>query len=240
MSETIRLAKRLASQLPCSRSEAEKYITSGFVTVDGLVVEEPGQRVENEQLIALMPDAKLTDAAEVTILLHKPAGFDVETNPDAALKLITPENHDPEDRSGIRFIKRHLKDLVLTEPLGTQSSGLVVLTQDWHISRKLVKDAARVEQEYIVEVSGEIMPDGLKQLNQGINVKGKILPVKVSWQNEAKLRFAFKGIQRAQIAKMCTSVGLTVLSMKRIRIGRVPMSALQPGQWRYLLGYEQF
>jgi 23S rRNA pseudouridine2604 synthase len=43
-----------------------------------------------------------------------------------------------------------------------------------------------------------------------------------------------------QIAYMCESVGLKVQSMKRIRVGRVPLSQLQPGQWRYLLPHERF
>ena len=91
-----------------------------------------------------------------------------------------------------------------------------------------------------MEASGEIAPDGLKQLNNGIQQNGKVVPLKVSWQSENKLRFAFKGVQRGQIADMCERVGLKVLTMKRIRIGRVPMSSLQVGQWRYLLGYEKF
>jgi 23S rRNA pseudouridine2604 synthase len=238
--DSIRLAKRLSQLLPCSRSEAEKYIAGGFVTVDGLVVEEPGLRVLPGQKIELMPESRLAAVEAVTILLHKPAGYDIEKDPAAALKLITAENHATDDRSGIKFIKLHLKDLILTDPLGVQSSGLVVLTQDWRIARKLIDDATRVEQEYVVDISGEILPDGLKLLNQDVKLNGKLVPVKVSWQNENRLRFAFKGMHRSQIAKLCESVGLTVLAMKRIRIGRVPMAALQAGQWRYLLGYEQF
>ena len=240
MTDSIRLAKRLASQISCSRSEAENYIEGGFVTVDGLVVEEPGFRVQPDQRIELMAEAKLVTAEAVTILFHKPAGIDVEKDPDAPLKLITPENHAADDRSGIRFIKRHLKDLTLTDPLGVQSSGLVVWSQDWRIGRKLITDAAKVEQEFIVEISGKILPDGLEQLNKGIQVKGNLFPVKASWQNETRLRFAVKGNQRSQIASMCASVGLSVLAMKRIRIGRVPLSSLAVGQWRYLLGYEKF
>lgn len=240
MTETLRLAKQLSSMVSCSRSEAARYIENGFVTVDGLVVEEPGFRVLPEQLIVLLPDASSTPIEAVTILLHKPAGYDVETNPDAALKLITPENQTRDDHSGIRFIKRHLAGQTLTDPLGSQSSGLIVLTQDWRISRKLISDAARIEQEFIVDVTGELLPDGLQLLNQGVEVKGKQIPVKASWQNENRLRFAFKGIPRHQIVKLCEKTGISVQSMKRIRIGRVPMASLPAGQWRYLLKDELF
>lgn len=240
MTESLRLAKRLASLVSCSRSEAVKYIEGGFVRVDGQVVEEPGFHVQAEQQVELMPGAKLDAMEEVTILLHKPAGFDIESGPAAVLSLITPENHATDDRSGIRFIKRHLKDLTLTDPLGVQSSGLVVLTQNWRVARKLITDAAKVEQEFIVEVKGEISPEVLEQLNKGIQVNGSLLPVKASMQNENRLRFAVKGNQRSQIANMCEKAGLSVQAMKRIRIGRLPMSSLAAGQWRYLLGYEQF
>ena len=240
MTESLRLAKRLSSQLGCSRGEAIKYIENGYVTVDGLIIEEPGFHVQSEQQIELMPDAKLEATEVVTILLHKPAGYDIETRPDAAVSLISSDSHAADDYSPNRFIKKHLKELTLWDPLGSQSSGLVVLSQDFRIIRKLTDDAKKIEQEYIVDVSGEILPDGLKQLNLGLTIKGKLVPVKASWQNENRLRFAFKGVQRSQISAMCTQAGLTVLAMKRIRIGRVPMSTLKAGQWRYLLQHELF
>ena len=129
----------------------------------------------------------------------------------------------------------------MTDMLDKDASGLLVFTQDWHVARKLVDDAAKVEQEFIVEVTGELMPNGLQLLNHGLSFNGKPLPpIKVSWQNETRLRFALKGVQAGQIAHMCRMVGLTIVSIKRLRIGRVPLAGLAAGQWRYLLGYERF
>jgi 23S rRNA pseudouridine2604 synthase len=86
-----------------------------------------------------------------------------------------------------------------------------------------------------------MVPDGLTRLNHKLVFNGRTLPpAKVSWQNETRLRFALKGAQPGQIAQMCNSVGLKVLSMKRIRIGRVSMAKLPPGQWRYLAPHERF
>jgi 23S rRNA pseudouridine2604 synthase len=42
------------------------------------------------------------------------------------------------------------------------------------------------------------------------------------------------------VERMCQAVGLQVLSLKRIRIGRIPMARLQPGQWRYLASTDRF
>jgi 23S rRNA pseudouridine2604 synthase len=241
MTEPVRLAKRLAEEVSCSRREAEQYIEGGWVTVDGIVVEEPGSRVQPQQQVVLAPKASLDPVQAVTLLLHKPAGVDVSAGAEVALQLIHPESRVADDRSGLRLLKRHLTGLTMTDVLDKDASGLLVFTQDWHIARKLVDDAVKIEQEFIVEVKGELMPNGLQLLNHGLPFNGKPLPpIKVSWQNETRLRFALKGVQAGQIAHMCRMVGLTIVSMKRLRIGRVPLAGLVAGQWRYLLGYERF
>ncbi|MDB5764550.1 MAG: tRNA pseudouridine synthase [Herminiimonas sp.] len=240
MTESIRLAKRVAEMMSCSRSQAEQYIEGGWVTVDGVVVEEPGFRVQ-DQTIELLPQATPAPVEPVTILLHKPAGVNTFADVSAALQLISPDTRIDDDRSGLRFLKRHLSGLTLTDHLETDASGLIVLTQDWRVKRKLMEDAARVEQEYIADVTGELIPDGLALLNQGLTFNGKPLaPMNVSWQKETRLRFALKGVQRGQIGIMCEKVGLTVQTIKRIRIGRMPMAGLPVGRWRYLLDHERF
>ena len=234
MTEPVRLAKRLAEILACSRSEAEQYIEGGWVTVDGVVIEEPQFRVLN-QTIEVSSDASLLGASAVTILLHKLAGYEAD---------LLPATRSPEDRSGIRQLKKHVAAAELVTPLATPASGLVVFTEDWRVQRKLREDAATLEHEVVVEVQGDIKPGGLERLNRtdhGFTFNGVLLsPAKVSWQSENRLRFALKGERPGQIAYFCESVGLRVLAMKRLRIGRVPMSGLPPGQWRYLLPHEKF
>lgn len=237
MSESIRLAKCVAELFNCSRGEAILYIEGAGVTVDGVVVEESGFRVTGQEQIALLPNADLTPIEDVTILLHKPAGMSVAN----VTELIVPESHAAEDRSGLRLLKRHLKELTMIDPLENAASGLLVFTQDWRVKRKLVDDLSRVEQEFVVEVSGQIKEDGLALLNQSINFNGKpSAPAKVSWQNETRLRFARKELSSRLITLLCERAGLTIVSIKRIRIGRIPMAGLAVGQWRYLMGYERF
>ncbi len=233
MTETTRLAKRVATQFSCSRNEAEQYIAGGWVLVDGVVVvEEAGFRIAPEQVLALSADATLVPLAPVTILLHKPAGMSTEQ----AMASISVPSQSPLDRSKIRILKRHSQGLSAPCELEDDASGLLILTQNWQIARKLSEDARKIEQEIIVEVSGKIAPDGLARLNQ----TGPYLPsIKVSWQNETRLRFAVKGVQPGQIITLCQQVGLTVVAQKRIRIARIPMAALAVGQWRYLMDYER-
>ncbi|MEQ1592821.1 MAG: rRNA pseudouridine synthase [Thiobacillaceae bacterium] len=240
MTEPVRLAKRLAEILPCSRREAEQYIEGGWVRVDGVVVEEPQFRVQS-QTIALDPKARLTPSEPVTILFNKPPGYHSGEGANPALALISAATHIANDDADIHLLKKHFSGLTATTPLETDASGLVVFTQNWQVARKLGEDADSVEHEVIVEVTGELIPHGLKRLNHGLIFNGKPLPpCKVSWQNETRLRFAIKAARLGQIAHMCERVGLEVLSMKRIRIGRVPMAQLPLGQWRYLRMDERF
>ncbi|AYQ27023.1 MULTISPECIES: rRNA pseudouridine synthase [unclassified Polaromonas] len=245
MTEPVRLAKRLAEVLACSRREAEQYIEGGWVTVDGVTVEEPQFRVL-DQAIVLDKNASLLALTPVTMLLHKPAGYVAGADGLAGplAPLLSAATQSPDDRSGIRPLKKHFSSVELVTPLATPATGLVVLTQDWRVTRKLREDARVMEHEVVVDVSGTIKPGGLERLNRvdhGFTYQGALLPpAKVSWQNETRLRFALKGEVPGQIAYMCESVGLQVNGMKRLRIGRVAMSQLQPGQWRYLLPHERF
>ncbi|HZW25307.1 MAG TPA: rRNA pseudouridine synthase [Gallionella sp.] len=238
MSEPIRLAKRLAALVPCSRREAELYIAGGWVTVDGQVVEEP-QFMVSEQKVALLPDATLVPIEPITILFHQPPA--TEMNADTIPRLIRAETQTAEDPSEIRILKQHFVRLTQCLPLEPNASGLTVFTQDRRVSRKLTDDAATIEQEYVVEVAGELADNGLKLLNHGLSYNDKPLPpAKVSWQNETRLRFALKGVRPGQIAHMCDSVGLRIVGMRRLRIGRVSMSRMPSGEWRYLMSHERF
>jgi 23S rRNA pseudouridine2604 synthase len=221
--EGIRLAKRVAALVPCSRAEAERYIAGGWVTVDGAVVEDPATRVVERQAVALLQGATAIEPVPVTILLHKPAGISAHD----AISLLTADSLEGRER----FLKRHLNKLALTLPIEIHASGLAVYTQDFHIARKL-GEIDRVEQEYVAQVQGAMAEDGLASLNRGA--------IKVSWQSEGRLRFAGKGIKPGQVADMAESVGLEVVSLKRLRIGRVSLSKLVEGHWRYLTEFERF
>ncbi|HEY9098088.1 MAG TPA: rRNA pseudouridine synthase [Thiobacillus sp.] len=259
MTDSIRLAKRVAELRACSRREAELTITGGWVRVDGLVIEEPQFRV-TDQRIEIDPRADLSQAEPVTLLLHKPAGIAMKDIDQNATLLLSPDTLWADESASIRPLKKHFTQLTTCVPLETDASGLIVFTQDWRVARKLTEDAATLEHEVIVEVAGELIPNGLKRLNQGIpyhpqgvgrgcqdakasttTLIGRAPPaIKVSWQNETRLRVALKGVQIGQIAHLCEAVGLQVVTMKRIRLGGVSMGKLPSGQWRYMREGERF
>lgn len=256
-----RLAKRLAAQANCSRSEAEQYIEGGWVKVDGKVVEQAGARVLATQKVELDAHANLAALEEVTLLMHKPVGYESGEGRNPALLLLDPakQSVDPNLAGGAaatpRFLQRHFSNLTPTTPLPLEASGLIVFTQDFRIARKLNDDADRVEQECMVQVDSkralqgpvtdEVLQNAIRRLCHGLSFNGiELPPIKVSiaqqTPTELWLRFAFKGIRPGQIPQMIERVGLRLLAIKRIRIGRIPMGDLPVGHWRYLPSYKKF
>src|SRR5690606_9306117 len=107
--------------------------------------------------------------------------------------------------------------------------------------KQLIGENSGIEKEYLVRVTGTLVPNGLKLLNHGLSLDGeKLLPAKVSWQNEHQLRFILRQGKKRQIRRMCALVGLHVTGLKRIRMGKVRLGNLPPGKWRYLAAHEQF
>lgn len=228
----IRLAKRVAEEVPCSRGEAERYIAGGWVTVDGVVAEDPAQRVADSQDVALLPGAEPVEPAPVTILLNKPAGLD-----DAGALALLSAQTLLADRADPRFLRHHLSKLTLTTPLAAEAAGLVVFTQDWRVARKLVDESDRVEQEFVVETAQHVSDEALARIQAAIRPNQAL---KISRQSEARLRCAGKMIRRGQLEALCTGAGLAVTAVKRLRIGKMSLAGLPVGQWRYVKGYERF
>lgn len=243
--QTVRLAKRVAQDTGCSRNEAQQYIEGGWVLVDGQVCEEPGMRVAPESRVALAAGARAEAAPPVTLLFHKPAGVDAgwADNPEVASMLawLQPGKRSAADRSGIRPLKKHLSGLRLTDGLEAQASGLVALTQDWRVARRLIEDAGRIEHEYLIETGAPIADEALARLNRASGPDGKpVAGLKASRQSETRLRMVLKTPPRGLLARLCADAGLAIVSLRRIRIGRIPLSGLDSGQWRYLAAHEKF
>lgn len=239
MTEPVRLAKRVVALAQCSRREAEQYIEGGWVKVDGVVVELP-QFMVDTQTVELDPGATLIATEPATLVLHKPVGYDAGVGPNPASTLVRPDTRSADDASGVRPLQRHLQRLVSPLPLPTHASGLMVFTQDWRVTRKLTEDIDRIEQEFVVDVTGEPIANALALLNHGLRFNNYAMPpIKVSWQSEQRLRFAFKLLKPTQIEPMCRAVGLTVVAMKRLRVGRISLAKLPAGQWRYLAPHER-
>lgn len=247
MTEPLRLAKHVADLLKCSRREAELYIEGGYVKVDGVVVESPPFRITS-QTVEIDPKAKPAEISPVTALLHKPAGWPSWDGQMAESTWMNPGARLAGDRSGIRLLQKHLKEQVCVAPLEEAASGLVVFSQDWRIHRKLVADRALLENEVIVEVKGLLQPEHVEAMVQA-QLRGSakagqppLFKASISQQSETTtgLRFALKDNTLGRLARICQAQGWTIVGMKRLRVGRLSVAGLAPGQWRFLMPYERF
>jgi len=239
-----RLAKRMSELGFCSRREADDYITKGWVTVNGIVVCEKGHRVQDTDQIKLNEQGQQQQQKRVTFLLHKPVGYvsaQAEKGYKTAADLITPANQWLEDKSNIRYNDFQKFGLAPAGRLDIDSTGLLVLTQDGRVAKQIIGETSDIDKEYLVRVSGNMIPNGLKLLNHGLSLDGeKLRPAKVTWQNEAQLRFILRQGKKRQIRRMCELVGLKVTALKRIRMGNILLGKLPPGKWRYLRNDENF
>ena len=242
--EPIRLSKRMTELGLCSRREADEYIAKGWVKVDGQIVDVLGSKVLPDQTITLEPSAKAAQADRVTVLINKPVGYvsgQAEDGYQPAVVLFKPEHQWEGDDSGIRFAPAHLRGLAPAGRLDIDSVGLLVLTQDGRVAKHLIGADSQVEKEYLVRVSGRLSEEGLRKLNHGLSLDGeKLKPARVWWQNEDQLRFILKEGKKRQIRRMCELVGLQVVGLKRIRIGKMMLGNLPTGKWRYLKPGETF
>ena len=233
-----RLSRKVSDLAACSRAQAEQYIEGGWVTVDGEVVESPQFLVEAAQCVELDPDARLEASEPATMLLHKPANLPFAES----VSLVTEATRiDGDERRGIRTLQRHFAHLQPLMPLDDDASGLVVVSQDARTARRLKEDGAKLEQEFLVEIDGQAGPYTLSRLARGLSYEGRTLPpCKVSWQNEIRLRFAIKDVRPGQLRDMCAQVGLRVVAIRRLRIGRIGLNKMPVGQWRYMPASERF
>jgi 23S rRNA pseudouridine2604 synthase len=245
---SMRLSKRMSELGIASRREADEWIAKGWVRVDDQVVSELGSRVTPDQRITVDARARHQQAQRVTVLLNKPVGYvsgQAEDGYEPASVLVTPKNQWRDDHSGIRFLREHLRSLAPAGRLDIDSVGLLVLTQDGRVAKQLIGEDSDIEKEYLVRVQtidgGRLPDDKLALLNHGLELDGEALrPAQVEWVNEDQLRFVLKEGKKRQIRRMCELVGLKVLGLKRVRIGRVMLGDLPPGQWRYLRPDESF
>lgn len=242
-----RLSKRLGELGLASRREADDWIAAGWVRVNGKMA-ILGQRVGPQDKIDIDPAARDQQAKQITIIINKPIGYvsgQAEDGYEPAVVLVKPENRWEDDPSGVKFHPGHMRNLAPAGRLDIDSTGLLVLTQDGRVAKTLIGEDSLVEKEYLVRVSWEgeepVPESTLARLEHGLELDGvQLKPAKVSWQNEEQLRFVLREGRKRQIRRMCEAVGLTVLALKRVRIGRIPLAALPVGQWRYLGPFEKF
>ena len=228
-----RLQNILARAGVSSRRGAAALIERGAVTVDGLVVREPGARFEPTASICV--EGRPMSAAERkrTIVLYKPVG-------------VLSTMSDPFGGRTVAEIVKTPERLVPIGRLDRDSEGLLLMSNDGALVNELTHPRFAHKKIYHVKVAGRWSEEKLATLRSPLTLDDgyTIRPVPVDvledyGDNTRLLRFVLSEGRKRQIRKMCSAAHLVVLALKRVSVGSFELPGeLKPGEWRDLTADE--
>jgi 23S rRNA pseudouridine2604 synthase len=220
----------------CSRSDAERLIEGGWVSVDGTVADDPARRVTHET-VSIAPEARVENLEPVTLVWHKPEG--VALAADQALTGLVAPN--------ATLRPWHLKHLRCVSPMPAASSGLAVFAQSPGVLRVLREDGPLLEHEWVLDLPGAVPPDTLARLDghkadMAWGPRTPTLKLSVGSQSaeRTRLRLAVKTYTPQRLPDWLARAGLRATRLHRLRLGRVALGALPVGEWRVLGAHERF
>ena len=221
-----RLQNILAHAGVASRRGAAALIESGVVTVDGVVVKEPGARFEEG--VRVKVNGKAVSAAEKprTVVLYKPVG-------------VLSTMSDPFGGRTVADLVKTPERLVPVGRLDKDSEGLLLMSNDGNLVNRLTHPRFDHKKTYLVMVAGRWSEEKLAVLRSPLTLDDgytiRPVPVEVvcdEGNNVRLLKFVLGEGRKRQIRKMCSAAHLVVLELKRVAVGRFELPpALKPGDW---------
>ena len=229
----VRLQKLLAMSGIASRRKCEELMLAGEVEVDGEVVTRLGTKVDPTRAVIRVEGRRLPPVSpNVYLVLNKPRG-------------VVSTMSDPEGR-------RCLGDVVADRPerlfhvgrLDTDTSGLLLLTNDGDFAQRMAHPSYEVDKTYVAEVEGEVFPRTLKQLLEGVELEDG--PVQVSsikvvagkhgrnHPGRTVVELVIHEGRNRIVRRLLDHVGHPVLRLTRTRIGPVQLGRLGVGELRDL------
>jgi 23S rRNA pseudouridine2605 synthase len=232
-----RVAKAIARAGLCSRRDAEKMIAEGRVAVNGAVLTSPALNVTDTDVIAV--DGKPIAAKEQTRLwrYHKPSG------------LVTTHK-DPLGRPTVFInLPRHLPRVVSVGRLDFNSEGLLLLTNDGEMARRLELPASGWTRTYRARLFGKVTQADLEKLATGITIDGvKYGPI-IADLERAKGMYAWVSVKltegkNREVKRVMEKLGFKVARLIRVQYGPFHLGQLPEGGveeipaklWREQLG----
>lgn len=227
-----RLQNILSHAGVASRRHAAELIEAGRVTVDGIIVKEPGARFD-PAAVKIAVDGRGISAAEKkrTIMLYKPVG-------------VLSSMSDPFGGRTVADIVDCGERLVPVGRLDKDSEGMLLMSNDGDLTLRLTHPRYEHEKTYIVRAAGKWSEEKLRTLRGRIRMPDgyeiRPCPVRVledeNWEpNVTMLEFRLREGRKRQIRYMCSAAHLVVLSLKRVAVGSLRLDPmLRPGEWRDL------
>ncbi|PAJ76127.1 23S rRNA pseudouridine synthase F [Pseudoalteromonas sp. NBT06-2] len=220
MTDTKRLNKFISETGFCSRREADKYIESGKVTINGFKAEVGTQVCEGD--VVKVNDRPLKEKPKaVYIAYNKPVGVTCTTERKIQSNIIRAINY-PERIFPIGRLDR-------------PSEGLIFLTNEGDIVNKILRAGNNHDKEYVVKVDKPLNNTFVQKMSNGIPILGTVTK-KCTVKKIDKDSFSMiltQGLNR-QIRRMCEYLGYEVITLQRTRIMNVTLKGLAVGKWRYL------
>jgi 23S rRNA pseudouridine2604 synthase len=221
-----RLNKFISQSGYCSRRQADVYIESGQVKLNGKKAKVGDLVFSGNKVMVngFSLDIK-DDVSPIFILLNKPVGITSTTEKGVKGNIVDFVNY-PER---IFPVGRLDKD----------SQGLIFLTNDGDIVNKILRSGNEHKKEYLVTVDKKLLDDDLDKMRRGIPILGTVTK-KCTIQKEGQLVFRItltQGLNR-QIRRMCEYVGYQVKKLERVNIMGISSDGLKPGDWRNASGKE--
>lgn len=220
----LRLNKYISESGICSRREADKFIESGKVYVNGILA-TLGTRVSPTDTVVVDGKTIKPKSNKVYIALNKPVGITCTTETHVKGNIID-------------FVNYHERIFPIGR-LDKPSEGLIFLTNDGDMVNKILRAGNNHEKEYVVSVDKPITKEFINAMENGIPILGTVTKqCKVRKIGKCTFNIILtQGLNR-QIRRMCEYLGFKVTSLKRIRIMNVSLSNLPTGKWRYLSSEE--
>jgi 23S rRNA pseudouridine2605 synthase len=217
----VRLAKYLAHAGVASRRASEDLIRAGRVTVGSETVVDPATDVDHDSDVRVdgEPAAK---EKRVVYMLNKPKG-------------VVSTASDTHGRPTVVSLIGSSKRLYPVGRLDTDTTGLILLTNDGELANRLTHPRYEVPKTYRAALAGRPTEGELKRLRAGIELDdGLTHPAKVRRVGDRELELTIHEGRKRQVRRMLETVGHPVQTLERIAFGPLTLKGLKPGDHRRL------
>lgn len=215
---TTRVAKYISDSGITSRRDAEKLINDGRVSVNGNIIDTPVYFV-NDTDIVLIDGKQITGKPATELyMFHKP------------INTMTTVR-DPNGRRTIYdCLPSEYKNLKYVGRLDYKTTGLLLLTNDGELARKLTLPASNISRTYIATVNSKNI-SGLARARQGVTIDGiRYAPMKIEEINDNELRVTITEGKKNEVRIVLRECGCPVRKLHRISYGKIKLGQLPVGK----------